>query len=104
MREQLRKSGAPKHIGRISGGMSRPWDRTVKQGARGRIWDSGDARVGESSSRPAPWFRTIRDVKAVPSGVVGRTTINHHGFCRGAPEELVASGFSGNRFALYVVL
>ena len=33
---QLRKSGAPKHIGRISGGVSWPGDRTVKQGARGR--------------------------------------------------------------------
>ena len=33
---QLRKSGAPKHIGRISGGVSWPWDRTVKQGAGGR--------------------------------------------------------------------
>ena len=36
-------------------------------------------------------------MKAVPSGVVGRTTINSCGFCRGASdkvkEELVASGF-----------
>ena len=30
------KSGAPRHIGRIPGGVSRPGDRTVKQGARGR--------------------------------------------------------------------
>ena len=35
-RGQLRKSGAPKHIGRIPGGVSRSWDRTVKQGAGGR--------------------------------------------------------------------
>ena len=71
MREPLRKWGAPKHVGRIPGDMSRPGDRAVKQGARGRTWGSGDARVGESSSRPAPWIRTIRDVKAVvPSGVV----------------------------------
>ena len=53
-----------------------------------------------------PWFRTTRDVKAAPSGVVaGRTAINnHHGFCRGAPEELVASGFSVKGFALYGAL
>jgi hypothetical protein len=50
------------------------------------------------------WFRTIRDVKAVPSGVVGRTTMNYHGFCRGAPEELVVPGFSGKGFAVYNVL
>ena len=31
---QLRKSGAPRHIGRKSGDMSRSGDRTVKQGAR----------------------------------------------------------------------
>ena len=36
MREQPEKSGAPKHIGRMPGGVSRPWDRTVKQGAGGR--------------------------------------------------------------------
>ena len=35
-RGELRKSGAPRHIGRISGDMPRPWDRTVKQGAGGR--------------------------------------------------------------------
>ena len=36
--------------------------------------------------------------------VVGRTTINSCGFCRGAPkvkEELAASGFSGKGFALW---
>ena len=44
-------------------------------------------------------------MKAVPSGVVGRTAINYHGFCAGAPEELlVASGFSGKGFALYGAL
>ena len=60
-------------------------------------------RVGESSSRPAPLFRTIRDVKAAPGGVVGRTIMAYHGhgFCRDAPEELVASGFAGKGFALY---
>ena len=31
MRKPLRKSGAPWHIGRISGGICRPGDRTVKQ-------------------------------------------------------------------------
>ena len=73
-------------MARISGGMSRSGDRTVKQGAGGRTWGSGDARFGESSSRPAPWFRTIHDVKAAPSGVVERTTINYH-VCCGAPEK-----------------
>ena len=29
---------------------------------------------------------TIHDVEAVPSGVVGRTTINYHRFCRGTPK------------------
>ena len=87
MREPLRKPGAPKYIGRISGDMSRSRDRTVKQGARGRTGGSGDARIGGSSSRPAQWFRTIRDVKAAPSSLVGRTAINSRGFCRGAPEK-----------------
>ena len=36
MREPLRKSGATKHMARISGVMSRSGDRTVKQGARER--------------------------------------------------------------------
>ena len=41
---------------------------------------AGHQGVAGGGYRPAPWCRTIRDVKAVPSGVVGRTTINHHGF------------------------
>ena len=86
IREPLRKSGVPKHIGRISGDMSWPGGRTVKQGARGRKKKT----VGESSSRPAQWFRTVRDVKAVPSGVVGRTTINYHGrFAVALPVEQI---------------
>ena len=80
------------------------WGPDCETGRRRAHLCSGDARVGESPSRPAPWFRTIRDVKAAPSGVVGRTTINYHGFCRGAPEELVPSGVSGKRFALYGAL
>ena len=32
---------------------------------------------------------TIRDVKAAPNGLVGRTEINYNGFCRGAPEKPV---------------
>ena len=65
-----------------------PGDRTVRQGRR---------RAHLRFGRPAGWrvfeqaphhgFRTIHDVEAVPSGVVGRTTINSHGFCRGAPEK-----------------
>ena len=35
---------------------SRPGDRAVKQGPRGRTCGSDHARAGESSSRPAPWF------------------------------------------------
>ena len=66
---------------------SRPGDRAVKQGPRGRTCGSDHARAGESSSRPAPWFCTIRDVKAVPSGVVGRTTIGYHGFRRGVQKR-----------------
>ena len=42
-------------------------------------------------------------VKAVPSGVFGRTTINHHGFCRGLRKSSLRLGFLVNKgFALYV--
>ena len=59
-------------------------------------------RVFKQARTMAP--RTTRDMEAVPGGVVGRAIINYHGFGRGAPEELVAPGFSGKGFALHGAL
>ena len=81
-----------------------PGCETGRKRAHLRFGRRAGWRVFEQARTMVPQFRTIRDVKAAPSSVVGRTTINYHRFCRGAPEELVASGFSGKGFALYGVL
>ena len=64
---QLRNPGAPKHIGRMPGGVSRPWDRTVTWRRRAHL----------RSGRRTGW-RVFEQV---------RTMVPHHPRCGGRPER-----------------
>ena len=69
MEEQLRKSGAPKHIGGIPGGMSRSW-----------LLGPGDCEIGRKRAHLRFGRRTGWRVFEQ-----ARTMVPHHLRCEGRP-------------------